>query len=28
VRFAPGDPAPDAPQNLVGMLRELGSRFE
>ncbi len=28
VRFAPGDPAPDAPQHLVGMLRELGSRFE
>jgi arylsulfatase len=28
VTFSPGTPAPDAPQHLVGMLRELGSRFE
>jgi arylsulfatase len=26
--YTPGEPAPDAPVHLVGMLRELGSRYE
>ena len=26
--YAPGEPAPDAPVHLVGMLRDLGSRYE
>jgi arylsulfatase len=28
VTYAPGEPAPDAPVHLVGMLRELGARYE
>lgn len=28
VRYEPGEPAPDAPVNLLPMLRELGQRFE
>jgi arylsulfatase len=28
VRYEPGEPAPDAPVNLLGMLREIGAKFE
>jgi arylsulfatase len=28
VTYTPGEPAPDAPVHLVGMLRELGARYE
>ncbi|MFN8040018.1 MAG: arylsulfatase [Acidimicrobiales bacterium] len=28
VTYTPGDPAPDAPQNLMAMLREMGAKFE
>jgi arylsulfatase A-like enzyme len=28
VDYVPGEPAPDAPQSLVGLLREMGSKFE
>jgi arylsulfatase len=28
VRYEPGDPAPDSPNRMVGLLRELGSRYE
>jgi arylsulfatase len=28
VTYTPGEPAPDAPVNLMGMLRELGTRYE
>ena len=26
--YRPGEPAPDAPNNLLGMLREMGARYE
>ena len=28
VTYTPGEPAPDAPVNLMGMLRDLGAAFE
>jgi arylsulfatase len=28
VTYTPGDPAPDSPARLLGLLRELGARFE
>jgi arylsulfatase len=28
VRYEPGEPAPDSPNRMVGLLRELGSRYE
>ncbi len=28
VRYEPGDPAPDAPEKMLDMLREMGARFE
>jgi arylsulfatase len=28
VRYEPGEPAPDAPERMLDMLREMGARFE
>ena len=28
VRFAPGEPAADSPQNMIDIIREMGARFE
>ena len=28
VRYEPGDPAPDSPERMLGMLREMGAKFE
>ena len=28
VRYEPGDPAPDSPEGMLDMLREMGAKFE
>ena len=28
VRFAPGEPAADSPQNMIDLIRDMGARFE